>query len=150
MNFKKEQPKKRERTDLIPVNSQTEIQKVSTTEQLWVPERLKQSGATRKTATPKAKNQTYTKQTPSQVCFDRFLGSTEATSFPTAINATAFTLECTSRSCQLLLWRNGRVLIHSSFLRILNSSSSPQRSQKTFLHNGGFRMNLFTVSIQMS
>ena len=34
MNFKKEQPKKRERTDLIPVNSQTEIQKVSTTEQL--------------------------------------------------------------------------------------------------------------------
>ena len=34
MNFKKEQPNKRERTDLIPVNSQTEIQKVSTTEQL--------------------------------------------------------------------------------------------------------------------
>ena len=37
MNFKKEQPKKKkkkERTGLIPVNSQNEIQKVSTTQKL--------------------------------------------------------------------------------------------------------------------
>lgn len=147
MNFKKEQPKKRERTDLIPVNSQTEIQKVSTKEQLWVPERLKQSGATRRTATPKAKNQTYTKQTPSQVCFGRFRGSTEATSFLTAINTTAFSLECTSRSCQFLLWRNG---MGAYSFELPENSEFFKQSTKTFLHNGGFRMNLFTVSIQMS
>ena len=132
------------------MNSQNEIQKVSTTQKLWVPERLKQLGATTRTATPKLKNQIYTKQIPSKVCFERYLGSTEAKSFLTVINATAFTLECTSRSCQFLYEEMEWVFIHLSFLRILNSSSRPQRSQITFLHNGGFRMNLLTVSIQMS
>lgn len=113
------------------MNSQNEIQKVSTTQKLWVPERLKQLGATR-TVTPKLKNQIYTKQIPSKVCFATYLGSTEAKSFLTVINATAFTLECTSRSCQFLYEEMEWVFIHSSFLRILNSSSRPQRSQKPF------------------
>lgn len=125
------------------MNSQTEIQKVSTTQKLRVPERLKQPGTTTRTAAPKVKNQTDTKQIPSKVCFEGTLGAPK--SFLTAINATAYTLEC-QFLCEEIEW----VLIHSSFLRILNSSSSPQRSQITFLHNGGFRMNLLTVSIQMS
>lgn len=81
------------------MNSQTEIQKVSTTQKLWVPERLKQPGTTTRTAAPKVKNQTDTKQIPSKVCFEGTLGAPK--SFLTAINATAYTLECQ------FLWRNG-------------------------------------------